>query len=159
MKKIRDESHSQRILFRGLFGNQSPKKEEGFYSLGFLGIPRGFLEDSWGVLGDSLRFLGIPGGFLGDSSGIPREKRSALLGLHESLLLLAGRFHLGVRGVVGAVAEFHGGPAVRPPLRTQTEAREELGWSPSPQFLPGKAGKITGKTGKTGPEAPTRSSV
>lgn len=42
---------------------------------------------------------------------------SALLGLHEALLLVARGLDLCVGGVVGVVAELHGRPAVGSPLQ------------------------------------------
>lgn len=42
--------------------------------------------------------------------------RSALLSLHEALLLVARGLDLCVGGVAGVVAELHGWPVVRSPL-------------------------------------------
>lgn len=54
------------------------------------------------------------------------EKRSALLCFHEALLLVAGCLHLGVRGVVGVIAELHGRPAMWPSLWMWTKSHQEL---------------------------------
>lgn len=59
-------------------------------------------------------------------SEVQGEKRSALLCFHEALLLVAGCLHLGVRGVVGVIAELHGRPAMWPSLWMWTKSHQEL---------------------------------
>lgn len=63
---------------------------------------------------------------------------SALLRLHKALLLVAGGFDLCVGGVVGVVAESHGRPVVRSPLRGYRP--ESVGvTSPTGDHSPGTA--------------------